>query len=246
MGIFTHREQIMHHHEYWNAKPALQQAYGAFYRLIASRLSGLSESRVVELGSGMGNIKQFIPQCLTTDMFDTPWSEQVENAYHLSFHDNTVSDLIMVDVFHHLQYPGTALNEFHRVLRPGGKVLIFDPSIGALGFLVFGLFHQEGVKLNHPIQWTAPTGLSLESPEYYTSQGNASEIFLGRKYRDQLGNWSRIEVTRLSALAYVASGGYTKPQLLPTSWLPLLRAAEPAFDRLPALFATRMLVVLTR
>ena len=116
MGIFAHREQILYHHEYWDNKPALRLAYGRFYRLILSNLSTF-RNKVVELGSGMGNIKEFIPDCLTTDMFPTPWSERVENAYCLTFEDNSVSDLIMVDVFHHLQYPGVALAEFHRVLE---------------------------------------------------------------------------------------------------------------------------------
>jgi SAM-dependent methyltransferase len=136
MGIFAHREQIMHHHKNWDRKPALRIAYARFYRLIASQLSNLPDSKVIELGSGIGNITQFIPNCLTTDLFLTPWSEQVENAYHFSFQDETVSDLILVDVFHHLQYPGTALAEFQRVLRPGGKVLMIEPAISALGYLL--------------------------------------------------------------------------------------------------------------
>jgi SAM-dependent methyltransferase len=246
MGIFTHREQILRHHAHWDHKPALRKAYHDFYRLIASQLSNLPHSKVVELGSGIGSIKDVIPQCLTTDMFPTPWSDQVENAYQLSFQDEAVSDLILVDVFHHLQYPGTALDEFHRVLRPGGKVIMLEPCIGALGSLVFGLFHQEGLKFNHVIEWNAPAGQSLESPDYYTSQGNATKIFLGKSYREQLKIWNHIEVIRLSALAYLASGGYTKPQLLFNQAFPLIKATERWFDVLPALFATRMIVVLTK
>jgi SAM-dependent methyltransferase len=245
MGIFAHREQILYHHTYWDKKPALRQAYGRFYALIASQLSSGSK-RVVELGSGMGNIKEFIPDCLTTDMFPTPWSEQVENAYHLTFADGSVSDLVMVDVFHHLQYPGTALREFFRVLRPGGKVLMLEPSLGALGFLVFAFLHPEGVKLRHQIEWDAPQGLNLIDPAYYTSQGNATKIFLGGGYRELLADWKDIQVIRLSAIAYLGSGGYTKPQLVPNRVMPLLILAERLLNRLPLLFATRMLIVLTK
>jgi len=246
MGIFAHQEQIMHHHEYWNHKPALRQAYARFYHLIESHLSTLPDGKVVELGSGMGNIKEFIPNCLTTDMFPTPWSEQIENAYQLTFQHESISDLIMVDVFHHLQYPGTALEEFYRVLRPGGKVLMIEPCIGALGFLVFRFFHPEGVKINHSIQWTAPSDANLKSPEYYTSQGNATQIFVRGAFRANLKNWRLIQTTRLSAISYLASGGYTKPQLSPLHLMPILKRSERFFDLLPALFATRMLIVLTK
>ena len=245
MGIFAHREQILYHHQYWDRKPALRAAYGRFYTLIAENLSPQPD-RIVELCSGMGNIKEFIPECLTTDMFPTPWSEQVENAYHLSFTDESVSDLILVDVFHHLQYPGTALREFHRVLRLGGRVLMIEPCISATGWVVFGLLHPEGIRMRHHIQWEAPEGVELRDPAYYTSQGNATTIFLGDRFKDKLIHWSDKQVRRLSAIGYLASGGYTKPQLVPNALMPLMRASEPLFDVLPHLFATRMLIVLTK
>ncbi len=246
MGIFAHREQILRHHAYWDKKPALRMVYSGFYRLIATHLSGLPNGKVVELGSGIGNIKETIPYCITTDMFPTPWSDKVENAYSLSFNDETVSDLILVDVFHHLQFPGTALAEFFRVLMPGGKVLLFEPCISMLGLLVYGVFHQERIKINHPIQWTARSEQSLTNPEYYTSQGNATRIFLDHSHQEQLSVWTRIEITRLSAIAYLASGGYTKPQLVTEKAFPILRMPERLFDLFPTVFAIRMLVVLTK
>ena len=246
MGIFTHREQIMRLHEHWNSKPALRNVYSNFYRLIASHLTNQPDSKVVELGSGIGNLKEFIPQCITTDMFPTPWSELVENAYQLSFPDETISDLILVDVFHHLQFPGTALTEFHRVLKKGGQVLIFEPCLSVLGLIVFGLLHPEGLKFNHTIQWNVPPSLMLDSPEYYTSQGNATRIFLGSSYRKALEIWSEIKVMRLSASSYIATGGYTKPQILPDKLLTLVSNFERLFDLFPSLFATRMLVILVK
>jgi hypothetical protein len=47
-----------------------------------------------------------------------------------------------------------------------------------------------------------------------------------------------------SALSYVASGGFSGPQLYPSFGYRPLRALERLADRVPWLFATRMLVVL--
>jgi hypothetical protein len=50
----------------------------------------------------------------------------------------------------------------------------------------------------------------------------------------------------MSAIAYAASGGFSKPQLYPTAALPVIRKFEKALDLFPALFATRLLVILEK
>jgi len=246
MGIHLHQDSIEKNSEYWNRKPLLQTLYGDFYRLVAKNLSNLSESRVVELGSGLGNIHEVIPNCLRTDLFPNPWIDQIENAYALSFPDETISDLILTDVFHHLKYPGTALKEFLRVLRRGGRVIMLEPCLSALGLLVYGVLHDEPIAVTQNIEWEAPAGWSPERVDYYAAQGNASRIFLGKDFRHRLGDWQKLETVRLSAIAYAASGGFSKPQLYPTAALPLIRKLENILNLFPSLFATRLLVILEK
>jgi SAM-dependent methyltransferase len=246
MGIFDHQDQIVAFHKNWDQKPALRAVYGEFYKLIRENLSGLTDGRMIELGSGIGSIKDVIPECITTDMFPTPWNERVENAYSLSFPDASLSDIILVDVFHHLEFPGSALEEFHRVLRSGGKVLLFEPCLSLLGLFVYGVIHHEPINITKRIIWNASSSESLESPGFYAAQGNSTRVFLGKQFKKELNLWSQIKVVRLSALSYLASGGYRKPQLLPDRALPLVRMCESLFDLFPSIFATRMLVILTK
>lgn len=246
MGIDLHQEFINKNIEYWNRKPLLRTLYGDFYRLIAENLSGLPGAKIVELGSGLGNIQECIPECVRTDLFPNPWIDQVENAYRLSFGDESISDLILTDVFHHLKYPGTALQEFHRVLRRGGRVIMLEPSISVLGLLIYGAFHTEPVALTQKIAWLSPNGWSAEDIDYYAAQGNATRVFLGKTFRSELRPWSRIQTTRLSALAYAASGGFSGPQLYPKSILALIKGIEKVLDLFPLLFATRLLIILEK
>ena len=246
MGIDLHQDFIEKNQEYWNQKPILRTLYGDFYRLIASHLSKLPEGKIVELGSGLGNIHDVIPSCIRTDLFPNPWIDQVENAYQLSFADESVSDLILTDVFHHLKYPGTALREFSRVLHEGGRVIMLEPCMSALGLLVYGALHDEPIAVTKRIEWNAPQGWSPEHIDYYAAQGNASRIFVGHHFRPKLGDWKRVKTQRLSAIAYAASGGFSKPQLYPTSALSLIRKLEKVLDLFPLLFATRLLVILEK
>ncbi len=246
MGIHLHDNLIQRNHEIWSRKPLLRKVYNDFYRLIRDNLSNLPDEKIVELGSGLGNITEVIPNCVRTDLFPYEWIDHIENAYKLSFADSSVSDLILSDVFHHLKHPGVALQEFHRVLRPGGRVIFFEPCIGTLGLFVYGLLHPEPVALYHEIEWWAPSGWSAGDIDYYAAQGNASRIFIGDRYKENLKDWKLVKLQRLSALAYVGSGGYSRPQVYPTVFLPALKAMEKVFDLVPALFATRMLVVLEK
>ena len=193
----------------------------------------------------MGNIKEHLPDCLTTDVFPNPWLDRVENAYDLSFADSAVSHLILFDVWHHLEYPGTALKEFSRVLTPRGRLIIFDPAMGLLGRFVFGRFHHEPLGTHDPIQWDAPAGFCRQDPGYYAAQGNASRVFGSGEFAGRLGSWRITEVAYYSSLAYLGSGGFRGPQLYPTAALPAFNCLDSVLSRIPSL-ASRMLVVLEK
>ena len=241
-----HNKEINENLTYWQNKPILRTIYNDFYALIGVQVDRSQEGLIVELGSGIGNLKQHIPECICTDVFPNPWIDQVENAYRMSFADESVSNLILFDVFHHLEYPKAALNEFRRVLKPHGRVILFEPCISALGWIVYGAFHKE------PVAWFDKINLdggpiSDDRLGYYAAQGNACRIFRhSRKYRDLIGDFSITKVWRYAALAYVMSGGYSGRQLYPDRLYPFIKSCEKVLNHLPGLFATRLLVVLTK
>ena len=246
LEISKHNDEIKKNLVSWRKKPLLRDIYITFHKRIAKHLSHGLDSYTIELGSGIGNIKEVIPNCIRTDLFPNPGIDRVENAYQLSFSDNTVDNLILFDVFHHLRYPGTSLKEFQRVLAPKGRILIFDPCMSVLGLIVFGLFHHEELGLGNKIRMFAPKEWSSHKDCYYAAQGNASRIFSGRKYQSFLKNWRVIYKQRISAISYVALGGYSMPQLYPDKAFPLMKAVDRICDLVPFIFATRLLVVIEK
>jgi SAM-dependent methyltransferase len=245
VSLEQHNVEIHENRRHWERKPLLRKVYAQFGREIAKRVDHTQPGLIVELGSGMGNIKQHLPGCITTDVFPNPWLDRVENAYDLAFADGSVSHMVLFDVWHHLEYPGTALREFYRVLTGHGKVIIFDPAMGVLGRFVFGNFHHEPLGLNDKIRWEAPESSSRHSPGYYAAQGNASRVFGSTAFQERLRSWRVAEVAYFSALAYLGSGGLRGPQLYPMSALPLLNRVDSFLSRFPIL-ASRMLVVLEK
>lgn len=85
----------------------------------------------------------------------------IADSLNLPFSKNQVDWVIVTDMLEHLLFPEKALNEFHRVLKPGGKVLAAVPNLVSyqnrltilLGFGVGIKLHNllQGKSLRHPI-----------------------------------------------------------------------------------------------
>lgn len=244
--IDQHNVEIERNLQSWNRKPVLRLAYRDFHKRIARHIDPALTGKIVELGSGIGNIRDVIPGVVRTDLFPNPWIDQVENAYALSFRDEELSHLILFDVFHHLRHPRTALQECRRVLQRRGRVILFEPYVSLVGRVVYGPLHHEPIGFGDPIQPTAPATFAPGRDPYYAAQGNATRVFWRGAYPEILEGWDVIARERIGAWPYALTGGYSKPQLYPTAWYGLLSVLDRAAEILPSLSALRALVVLRK
>lgn len=242
--ITQHSFEIEQNRKYWQKKPLLQRVYKRFYAAIARRLVAGTK---LELGSGIGQIKEFIPDCITSDLFQNPGVDRVESAYRLSLGDGSLHNIILFDVWHHLEYPGSALAEMWRVLAPGGRVVIFDPAMGIIPRMVYGLFHHEPLGFGRPIHWLPPPSLALEDAPYFAAQARAWRIFYRHEDLDQLNKWNILECSAWSDFAYLGSGGFSKPPMYPDVCLPWIETLDRWLTWISCpIFAGRMLIVLEK
>jgi SAM-dependent methyltransferase len=246
--IAQHDIEIQENRAHWERKPVLRRVYQAFYDDIARWTLAGGDGVTLELGSGMGNIKEALPHCLTSDLFPNPWLDRVENAYVLNWPAQAVENLILFDVFHHLQYPGRALSEIARVVRPGGRLILFEPGMGLLPRLIMRLFHHEPLGFDQSLEWEAPQGFDPANQSYYAAQGNSWRIFVKEEGLAQhvLQDWKVLHIEPQPGWAWLMCGGLRGPQLYPDALLPVVRLLEKVLRVLPAIFAGRLLVVLER
>lgn len=244
MNIQQHNIEILRNQKSFLSKPLLKKLYHNFYSIIKNCISSQIDGAIVEIGSGIGLVREIIPQCICTDLFSNPWIDRVENVYSLSFKNNELSHVILFDVFHHLRYPVTALEEVLRVLKPGGRIIIFDPCISFMGVFVWGPFHHESLGLNQSITFNAPNNFNSHQIDYYAASANAYRIFWRKNNFPFIKNI--ILKKRFSCLSYVLSGGFSKPQLYPTQLFNFIKLIEKGMDYFPLLFATRTLIVMEK
>ena len=241
-----HREEIQFNRLVWTRKRCLRRAYRSFQQRIAGKLTSIPGALVVELGSGIGSLKEVIPECVTTDIFPNEWLDRQENAYALSFADRSVSNLILFDVWHHLEYPGAALQEFSRVLVEGGRVILFEPAMSILGKFVYGFLHNEPLGSREPVHWNAPKDFDPTRARYFAAQSQAARIFQQREITAWTSEWKLLSIEGIVSFAYLLSGGFSRPQLNPDGFLPAIMWLDRLLARFPTLFAARLLIVLER
>ena len=233
--IEQHQVEIQRNLAAWERKPVLKEIYGGFYKSIVALIDPAISGHIVEIGSGIGNLKQHLPQAVTTDLFPNPWLDLVCDAYRLPFRDASVSHLILFDVFHHLRYPAAFLKEARRVLK--GRLILFEPFISWASFPVYGLFHHE------PVAWREPIELSESVVDngYYAAQGNATRMF----FRPDINGWRVLHAQAFSAFHYLLSGGFSQRALYPPAMLGALKRMDALLSRWPRIFGARCLVGLS-
>jgi SAM-dependent methyltransferase len=238
-----HRFEVESNRRVWAEKPLLQGIYAGFYERIGALLDPRVPGRIVEIGSGMGQLKSRFPEAICTDLFPNPWLDLVCNGYELPFRTGSISHLVLFDVFHHIEAPRAFLQQARRVLAPGGRIILFEPYISRLSFLVYGLLHHE------PIAWTQPF-LGSQAPYhfhgYYAAQGNATRIFFNGEQTAFLEGWSVLSAKAFASFSYLLSGGFSKPAVYPERWLPWLRRLDAHLSDWPKWFGARCLVALRR
>jgi SAM-dependent methyltransferase len=239
-SLDQHQAEIEANLKSWNDKPLLRQIYSDFYGMILGHIDQSIAGQIVELGSGIGNLRAHVPSAICTDLFPNPWLDMACDAYRLPFAGGTVSHLVMFDVFHHLERPNAFFAEARRVLVPNGRLILFEPYISAASFPVYGLLHHEPVAIRQAIDQSS---LPPDVQTYYAAQGNATRLFFARKSMCPEG-FTVSHAAGFSAFAYLLSGGYSKRPFYPAKWYRKLTAVDRGLSRVPRVFGGRCLVVL--
>jgi SAM-dependent methyltransferase len=236
------------HRRAWEANAPLRALYADWYGRVAAALPPPSLGARVELGSGPGFARAFIPDLELTDLVKAPWHDREVGAEALPYADGSLGALVLFDVLHHVPAPRAFFAEAARVLRPGGRLVMCEPFIGPLSYPVYKFLHEEPVDLSaDPL---APAARDARDP-FDSNQAIPTTLFArarGRAAFEQAFPALAVRaVERLAGPSYPASGGFSRGPLLPGA---LWRALHALEARLPEpLFAAlgfRMLVTLEK
>jgi SAM-dependent methyltransferase len=232
------------HYHIWQQKPVLREIYHDYYqRICAVATTGLT----LEVGGGSGNLKEYLPEVITTDIVTTPWLDISCDAQTLPFRTASFSNIVGMDVLHHIERPIRFLREAQRLLKPGGRLILLEPAITPISWIFYNFFHEEPVILKDDPLADGP--LTPGRKPFDANQAIPS-LLVG-KYRQELAQkvsqLSLKNVEYLSLWAYPLSGGFKRWCLVPRSWLRSLLVIEKSLERLLGrVMGFRLLIVLEK
>jgi len=238
--------RLAEHRRVWDKKPTLRKIYGDYYRRMAEFLG---EGVTLEIGSGSGHIRDHVDQVFTADILPVPWLDLAADAQKLPFANESLDNIVMLDVLHHIERPMEFFFEAARVLRPGGRLVMLDPAITPVSRLVYTYFHPEPVDMgaepllsDHRQSGDDPFDSNQAIPTLLF--GNAARC---AAFEASFPTLKPVTSQVFGFATYPLSGGFRDWCFVPTGIVdPLLaieRWCEPIFARL---MGFRLLVALER
>lgn len=196
----------------WATKPILRLVYEDYYRRIAA---ACVPGETIEIGGGIGQLKNFIPAAISSDIQHSPMVDVVADAQNLPFGSGAISNIVMLDVLHHIEFPVLFFREAERVLRVGGRCVMIEPAITPGSTVFYRLIHPEPVRMR-----ATPFIEGLPNPERDPYDSNqAIPTLLATRDRLQFErlfpNLEFVEVSWFSFWVYPLSGGFKRWTLMP-------------------------------
>ena len=228
--------------EIWTSKPIIQKLYSRWYGHIKK---SLRPGRTLELGGGSGNLSDFLPEAITSDIVYEPWLDAVMDAHAIPLKEESLDNIVLFDVLHHLAAPVVFFHEVERVLRVEGRAIMMEPYVSWLSFPVYRFLHAEGMK------WDADPFRDQTSERKGPFAGNqAIPTLIFQKKREKfLEAFPRLKIIHEQAMdvfLYPLSGGFHQPSLCPLFLWGFLERLERLLNPLGSVLAFRLFIVLEK
>lgn len=221
-NILDDPQTTIFHAQLIKNKPYLHNVYREYYLWFKKRLNPIKQKTIVELGSGGGFIKEIIPNTTTSDILRLPNIDKRFSALAMPFEKNSIHAFVMINVLHHIKNSKKFFRETDRCLKKNGKILMIEPANTLWGRFIYKNFHHEPFEPN--ADWKVTRGGALSG-----ANGALPWILFFRDksiFEKEFSSLYIISIKPHTPIRYLASGGLSHRQLLPSWTYPMVLGIE--------------------
>ena len=136
-------ESTILHRKIIKKKGFLYKLYLDYYGMFKENTKDIPNGLKIEIGSGGGFLKEVINDVITSDVLELPGVDKVFFAEKIPYPDGSVTAFFLLDTLHHIKEPSKFFSEVNRCLKPGGKIVMIEPTNTLFSRLFFKYVHQE-------------------------------------------------------------------------------------------------------
>ena len=115
----------------WISKKILKKLYHNWYRIIGS---ALKPGSILEIGGGSGNLKEFFPHAISSDILFSTWIDAVLDAHFLPFKDAALDNILVFELIRILSAQKSGPDAIQCI----NHGLLVSFGFGKTGFVGFG------------------------------------------------------------------------------------------------------------
>jgi len=208
-------ETTLIHRDIILRKKFLKKLYISWYQSMLKNITEADNGKLIEIGSGGGFIKDVDKRVITSDILSFPHCDMTFCALELPFDNESVSAILMVDVLHHLPDSEKFFSESQRILKPGGKIIMIEPSNTLFSRFIYRNYHHENFDPNAK-EWKFQTSGPLSG-----ANGALPWIILNRDYKlfkDKFIKLEKQSIKLHTPFTYLISGGLSYKSVFP-GWM---------------------------
>ena len=231
-----------------NVKFLLEKRFSWMNQFIKENHTG------IEVGSGAGFTKDFIKN-KNFKLTDLGEDEHLDikniDAQNTNFKNESFDYIIASNMIHHIPYPIKFFKEMNRILKKGGRLIIFESYCSIIFQVVTILMKHEGFDFTLNV-WDEENAKSDEQNAWHGNIAVPHLIFDNKKkFNDNLGRYFNIEYEKLAeCLIFLNSGGVTsKTKCIPMNrfFLNILNFIDKILIKLlPSVFCMGRRIVLKK
>jgi SAM-dependent methyltransferase len=243
-------ERFIFHKKILESKKMLKSCYSDFYLKIFQIEKKFKKKRYkevrLELGSGVGFIKNFDKKIITSDVVYNKFTDKTVDANKIPYKNNKIDSIFGIFCFHHFKDPFNFLKDVQKKLKIGGLCILIEPYYGPLASVIYKKVHKsEYFNTKETFNYKIKNKTAMEKANQALSY-----IYFVKNKKKFYKEFPKLKIIHTSVfnnyLRFLFSGGLNFKKLLPDFLIIFIKFLEVIMSPFKKIFGIHYIIVIKK